>query len=93
MGYAVLIARARAGLGAVAMAALLRALLPFVVVQCAVTALVFAAPWTVHRLDAAAPVVSGTAPESEQDIEQQMRDMAQQADPAEPAASATKLAE
>lgn len=90
MGYAVLIARARAGLGAVAMAALLRALLPFVVVQCAVTVLVFAAPWTVHRLDAAAPVVSGTAPESEQDIEQQMRDMAQQA---EPAASATKLAE
>jgi tripartite ATP-independent transporter DctM subunit len=93
MGYAVLIARSRAGLGAVAMAALLRALLPFVVVQCAVTALVFALPCTVHRLDAVAPAVSVTGTMSEQDLLQQMRDMAQQVDSPEPAASAAKLAE
>ena len=93
MGYAVLIARARAGLGAVATGALLRALLPFVAVQCAVTVLVFAVPATVHRLDAALPAASATPPMSEQDIDQQMRDMAQPDNPPDAAATSTKLAE
>ena len=93
IGYAVLIARARAGLGAVAIGALLRALLPFVVVQCAVTVLVFAVPAAVHRLDAALPAASATPPMSEQDIDQQMRDMAQQDNPAEASANQLKLAE
>jgi len=85
MGYAVLIARSRAGLGPVAIASLLRALLPFVVVQCAVTVLVFVAPWTVHRLDAAIAPAAQSSPLSEQDLDQQMREMAGQGE----AASAT----
>ncbi len=93
MGYAVLIARSRAGLGAVAIAALLRALLPFVAVQCVVTALVFLQPSLVHRLDATSPALSETLPMSDQDIEQQMRDMAQQVDPADAAPGRPKLAE
>ena len=93
MGYAVLIARSRAGLGGVAIVALLRALAPFVLVQCAVTALVFAAPWTVHRLDAAAPAISSAPPMSDQDIDQQMRDMAQQPDSPQAAPDRPKLAE
>ena len=80
MGYAVLIARARAGLGAVAIGALLRALLPFVAVQCVVTVLVFVAPWTVHRLDAVITPAAQSSPLSEQDLDQQMRDMAGQGD-------------
>jgi ABC-type molybdate transport system permease subunit len=76
MGYAVLIARSRSGLEVVAMADLLKALLPFILAQCAVTVLVFALPWTVHRLDTATPAVSCSAPLSAQDIDQQMRDMA-----------------
>jgi tripartite ATP-independent transporter DctM subunit len=82
MGYAVLIARARAGLGAVGIGALLRALLPFIVVQCAVTLLVFVAPWTVHRLDAAITPAALSTPMSEQDLDQQMREMAGQGEAA-----------
>ena len=93
MGYAVLIARSRAGLGTVALAALLRALAPFVAVQCAVTALVFMLPALVHRLDAAAPAISSAPPMSDQDIDQQMRDMAQQGDPGAAPAVRPKLAE
>jgi TRAP-type mannitol/chloroaromatic compound transport system permease large subunit len=84
MGYAVLMARARAGLGQVAMPALLKALLPFILVQCAVTAIVFVAPWTVHQLDAPVSVASDALPMSAQDIEKQMHDMAQQDEAAEP---------
>jgi TRAP-type mannitol/chloroaromatic compound transport system permease large subunit len=81
MGYAVLMARARAGLGSVATWPLLKALLPFVLVQCAVTALVFVAPWTVHQLDAPASVVSLDPPLSVQELEQQMRAMGQPDEP------------
>lgn len=86
MGYAVLIARARAGLGRVATTALVRALLPFILVQCAVTALVFLAPWSVHRLDAPVAAATDAAPASSQDIDQQMRDLARQNDASEPLA-------
>lgn len=83
MGYAVLMARARAGLGQVDMPALLKALLPFVLVQCAVTAIVFVAPWTVHQLDAPAQAVSDASLLSVQDIEKQMQDMSRPDEPDE----------
>ncbi len=78
MGYAVMMARSRSGLATTTVWRILRALMPYMAVQCAVTALVFLQPWTVHQLDA--PVTTGakaTAP-TDQDIEQQMRDMAEQ---------------
>jgi TRAP-type mannitol/chloroaromatic compound transport system permease large subunit len=83
MGYAVLMARARAGLGHVATPLLLKALLPYVLVQCAVTVLDFLAPWTVHRLDAPAVTASEASPISAQDIEKQMEEMARQDQPVE----------
>jgi TRAP-type mannitol/chloroaromatic compound transport system permease large subunit len=79
MGYAVMMARSRSGLVAVSTQAVLKALWPFIVVQCAVTALVFAAPWTVHQLDSPAPDASEQVVPSAQDIDQLMRDMADQA--------------
>ncbi|MEI8157903.1 MAG: TRAP transporter large permease subunit [Burkholderiales bacterium] len=75
MGYAVMMARARAGLVNTAVWRTLLALLPYIVVQCAVTGWVFLAPWAVHQLDAPLPVVIDEAPLSQQDLEQQMRDM------------------
>ncbi len=47
------------------------------VVQCAITAGVFFAPWTVHQLDAPVPVVVNEAPLSPQELKQQMRDMSE----------------
>lgn len=73
MGYAVMMARAKSGLMNTSVWATLRALLPYIVVQCAVTAMVFAMPWTVHQFDAAAEVPE--APISAQDLDQQMREM------------------
>ncbi len=75
IGYAVLMARSRAGLGAVATGRLLRALLPFMLVQALVTALVFVAPRSVHQLDAAQLPGSGPTPLSAQDVEATMRAM------------------
>jgi TRAP-type mannitol/chloroaromatic compound transport system permease large subunit len=78
MGYAVLMARASAT-QPVRFAPLARAIAPFVVVQLLVLAGVFLLPQTVHQLDAKTlPVVVG----SEQDIEQQMKEMS--ATPQEP---------
>jgi hypothetical protein len=74
-----MMARSRSGLVAVSTQAVLKALWPFIVVQCAVTALVFAAPWTVHQLDSPAPDASEQVVPSAQDIDQLMRDMADQA--------------
>jgi len=79
MGYAVMMARSRSGLLATSIWRTLRALLPYIAVQCAITAMVFLAPWTVHQLDAPLPAVSDEAPLSTQDLDQQMRDMADQA--------------
>jgi TRAP-type mannitol/chloroaromatic compound transport system permease large subunit len=83
MGYAVLMARSRAGLGLVSTAELVKALLPFIFVQCVVTAIVFVAPRIVHQLDVPASVPSDAQPQSMEDIEKQMQDMAQQGEPAE----------
>lgn len=73
MGYAVLMARARSGL-VLPNRHLLKALWPLLLVQVAVTAVVFALPQTVHWLDAPA-AVSADAPLSQDDIERQMREM------------------
>jgi len=75
MGYAVLLARRRTGAEQVGGAALLRALLPYGMVQCLVIASVFAAPALVHQLDAADTAPISRA--SQADIEQQMRDMSE----------------
>jgi hypothetical protein len=51
---------------------LVRALAPYVLVQLALVATVFAAPWVVHQLDVAAvPVLEDSA----QEIERQMKEM------------------
>ena len=89
MGYAVLMARSRAGLGSVRTVALVRALLPFVVAQCAVTAIVFMAPWTVHQLDTPLTRAAEVPTQSAPDIDQQMRDMALQNNPSEEQAQST----
>jgi TRAP-type mannitol/chloroaromatic compound transport system permease large subunit len=74
MGYAVMMARSRSGLVNTPVWCTLKALLPYILVQCAVTAGVFLAPQTLHQLDAPAPVAQ--APVSAEDLDQQMRDMA-----------------
>ena len=81
MGYAVLIARARSGLQAVATGTLIKALLPYILVQCAVTAVVFVLPWTVHQLDAPSSTAADTQPMSEQELERRMQEMVQQNEP------------
>ena len=81
MGYAVLMARARAGLGPIAMPLLVKALLPFVLMQCAVTAVVFVAPWTVHLLDAPVSLAAEAQPLSAQEIEAKMHEMSSANDP------------
>jgi TRAP-type mannitol/chloroaromatic compound transport system permease large subunit len=85
LGYAVLMTRARAGLGRVGNPALLKALAPFLAAQIAVGVAVFAWPRITHLLDEeAAPAATQAPAASEADIEQQMREMSQ---PAEDAAS------
>jgi len=71
MGYAVMMARASA-IQPVSSRHLVRALAPYVLVQLALVATVFAAPWVVHRLDA---VVVPVVEDSVQDIELQMQEM------------------
>lgn len=78
MGYAVMMARTRSGLVHATLLNTLRALLPFIAVQCAVTVGVFLAPWTVHLLDAPATNVTEEAAPSAQELDQLMRDMADQ---------------
>ena len=80
MGYAVMMARTRSGLASVAIRPTLRALGPYLGVQCAVTMAVFILPATVHALDNAPNAIESAAP-NEQDVEQLMRDMASQARP------------
>lgn len=75
MGYAVLLARRRTGTEKVGSAALLRALLPYGLVQCLVIASVFAVPALVHFLDAADTTPLSHATQA--DVEQQMRDMSE----------------
>jgi TRAP-type mannitol/chloroaromatic compound transport system permease large subunit len=77
MGYAVILARAQAAEPRPKGGALLRALLPFLMAQVLVMALVFGLPGVVHLLDAS-PRASTEAPATEQDIVRQLEDMARQ---------------
>ena len=81
MGYAVLMARSRSGLQAVATRTLIKALMPYILVQCAVTALVFVLPWTVHQLDAPTSTAADAQPMSEQELESRMQEMVRQNEP------------
>jgi TRAP-type mannitol/chloroaromatic compound transport system permease large subunit len=86
LGYAVLMTRARSGLGRVDNPTLLKALAPFIAAQLAVGVLVFAWPRITHLLDDA-PVARapGSTPPSDADIVRQMEEMARQPD--EPASA------
>lgn len=75
MGYAVLMVRSRGGLGATATSAIVKSLLPFILVQLAVTVCVFAFPPIVHVLDAPRPAASSQPATSDEDIVKQMREM------------------
>jgi TRAP-type mannitol/chloroaromatic compound transport system permease large subunit len=75
MGYAVMMARSRSGLVNTSIWYTVLALLPYIVVQCTITLVVFLNPWTVHQLDAPPSEVS--APISAEDLDQQMREMSE----------------
>jgi TRAP-type mannitol/chloroaromatic compound transport system permease large subunit len=80
LGYAVLMARSRAGLPRVANGPLLKALAPFLLAQLAVAVVVFAWPRITHLLDdapVAAQAPHSAAP-SDDDIVRQMEQMARQ---------------
>jgi TRAP-type mannitol/chloroaromatic compound transport system permease large subunit len=76
MGYAVMMARSRSGLVNSSIWYTLLALLPYILVQCTITSVVFLNPWTVHQLDA--PPAEVSAPISAEDLDQQMREMSEQ---------------
>ena len=75
MGYAVLMARASSGL-VLPNRRLLKALWPLLLVQVAVTAMVFTVPKTVHWLDAPVEAVSNAPAMSDEEITRQMEEMA-----------------
>jgi TRAP-type mannitol/chloroaromatic compound transport system permease large subunit len=75
MGYAVMMARSRSGLVNTSIWYSVLALLPYIVVQCAITLMVFLNPWTVHQLDA--PPAAVSAPVTADDLDQQMREMSE----------------
>jgi TRAP-type mannitol/chloroaromatic compound transport system permease large subunit len=86
LGYAVLMTRARAGLGRVDNRTLLKALAPFLAAQLAVGALVFAWPRITHLLDEDVPAAKATAPPSDAEIVREMEEMARQPEDAASAA-------
>ena len=61
--------------GAARTSEIFRSLLPFILVQLAVSACVFALPPVVHLLDAPNAAASGEPVKSEEDIVRQMREM------------------
>ena len=75
MGYAVLIVRSHGGLAAAPTPAIVKSLLPFILVQFAVTACVFELPPIVHLLDTAKTEASSEPGKSEENIIRQMREM------------------
>ncbi len=75
MGYAVLMVRYREGLGVASTRAIVKSLLPFILVQVAVTVCVFGFPPMVHVLDGSRAAVSGEPVKSEEDVVRQMREM------------------
>jgi TRAP-type mannitol/chloroaromatic compound transport system permease large subunit len=86
LGYAILMARSRAGLPRVANGPLLKALAPFLLAQFAVGIMVFAWPRIAHVLDApvAAQAPGHPAP-TDADIVRQMEEMARQPEADAPA--------
>lgn len=81
VGYAVMMTRSRSGLINTSIWYTVLALLPYIVVQCVITVVVFLNPWTVHQLDAPPAVVS--APISAEDLDQRMREMSEPENPQE----------
>ena len=81
MGYAVMMARSRSGRVNSSIWRTVLALLPFIVVQCAITLLVFLNPRLVHQLDG--PPTEVSIPLSAEEIEQKMREMSEQANATE----------
>lgn len=75
MGYAVLMVRSRGGLGAASASTIVKSMLPFILVQVAVTVCVFALPPIVHLLDPPKTAVSSEPAKSDEDIVKQMREM------------------
>ena len=75
MGYAVLMVRSRGGLGAASTSAIVKSLLPFILVQVAVTVCVFSLPPVVHMFDAPKATASSQPVTSDADIVKQMREM------------------
>jgi TRAP-type mannitol/chloroaromatic compound transport system permease large subunit len=82
MGYAILMARARAADSHVPVSRIFMSLLPFILAQLALASVVFFVPQSVHQLDGPAPTAQDSAPASAQDIEKQMEEMANQPDTA-----------
>jgi len=74
LGYAVMMARSHSGLPRSSVWSTLRALRPYIAVQFAVTLWVFFMPWMLHAFDAPLQV---QAPVSTEDLDQQMREMAE----------------
>lgn len=91
MGYAVLMARSRSGLPAISGRRLLGALWPLLLVQVALTVVVFAFPATVHWLDAPAPAASAQAPMADDEIARQMQEMSR-IEPTDPGAATVPAA-
>ena len=75
MGYAVLMVRSRGGLAAASTPQIVKSLLPFILVQFAMTVGVFALPQIVHLLDPPKAAASGEPAKSEEDIINQMKAM------------------
>ncbi|CAN5714212.1 TRAP transporter large permease subunit [soil metagenome] len=82
MGYAILMARARASDGHVPVKRILVSLLPFILAQLALACVVFLMPQSVHLLDGPAPTAQESAPASQEDIEKQMQEMSAPVDAA-----------
>jgi TRAP-type mannitol/chloroaromatic compound transport system permease large subunit len=75
MGYAVMMTKSNSGLNNTPVWNTLKALLPYIVVQCFVTTMVFLVPSILHQLDAPVSVVQPHL--SAEDLDQQIRDMAE----------------
>lgn len=75
MGYAFLMVRSRGGFSQAPTSAIVKSLLPFILVQVTLTVCVFALPAIVHLLDAPKTAVSSESAKSEADIVEQMRKM------------------
>lgn len=80
MGYAVMMVRARSGLGVVRLPKLLGALLPFLLAQLVLVVAVFFAPRLVHGLDEAVPVAAEMPPADDAEVMRRLESMGQPVD-------------